>query len=72
MLCLLLRPHDWLALLDWDRKPNPGGGPPLDRRIPPDEATVDLASSPWRVAAQHATAEWGHLIVVERNVATTS
>jgi SAM-dependent methyltransferase len=69
MLGELARPGGWLALLDWGLKPHPAGGPPLDRRIPPEEAVADLAAAGWRVRDQPAINEWMYLIIAERGPA---
>jgi len=70
MLGELLRPQAWLALLDWDRNPNPIGGPPLERRVPLAEASADLAAAGWRIVAQPAVNDAMYLLVAERAAAT--
>jgi ubiquinone/menaquinone biosynthesis C-methylase UbiE len=66
MLGELMRPGGWLALLDWDQQTHPAGGPPLNRRIPPDKAAVDLAATGWHVTARPAINDWMYLLVAER------
>ena len=63
MLRGLLRPGGWLAILDWERRQNPGGGPPLERRVTPDETASALAGSGWRIGARHAPNEWTYLFL---------
>lgn len=57
----LLRPGGWLAILDWEKRQNPGGGPPLERRVTPEETETGLSTTGWRVAARHAPNEWTYL-----------
>lgn len=64
-LARLVRPGGWLALIEWERRENPIGGPPLASRIPPDEATMEIATAGWRVTGQHALNDWLYLIVAE-------
>ncbi len=66
MLGDLLRPQSWLALLDWDRKPNSFGGPALESRIPLAEASAELAAAGWRVVAQPPVNDAMYLLVAER------
>jgi ubiquinone/menaquinone biosynthesis C-methylase UbiE len=66
MLGELVRPGGWLALIDWGMKQHPAGGPPLDRRIPPEVASDELAKAGWRVVAQPTINEWMYLLIGER------
>lgn len=65
-LARLVRPGGWLALVEWERRENPIGGPPLANRIPPEQAAMEIATAGWRVAGRHALNEWLYLIVAER------
>ncbi len=65
MLRRLLRPGGWLALLEWERRQNPGGGPPLDARLPPEQTADELAAAGWRIAARHAPNEWTYLLLAQ-------
>lgn len=66
MLSQLVRPGSWLALIEWERRDNPIGGPPLHERITPDEARLELATAGWHVTAQHAFNDWMYMLVAER------
>ena len=66
MLGGVLRPQSWLALLNWERKPNPIGGPPLERRIPRADARAELVAAGWRVVAEPAINDALYLLVAER------
>jgi ubiquinone/menaquinone biosynthesis C-methylase UbiE len=65
-LARLVRPGGWLALLEWERRENPIGGPSLASRIPPEQAATEAATAGWRVTGQHALNEWLYLIIAER------
>lgn len=67
MLAGLVRPESWLALLEWEPRQNPGGGPPLAHRIAPEVTASDLAAAGWRITARHAATEWVYLLVAERS-----
>ncbi len=67
LLARLIRPGGWLALIEWERRENPGGGPPLASRITPEEATTELATTGWRVTGRHAVSEWLYLLLAERD-----
>jgi len=64
-LAALVRPGSWLALLDWDVRQNPGGGPPLAHRIAPDTAASELAAAGWRITARAMATEWVYLLIAE-------
>jgi len=64
-LAALVRPGSWLALLDWDVRQNPGGGPPLEHRIPPDTASSEVEEAGWRITAREMATEWIYLFVAE-------
>lgn len=66
MLSRLVRPGGWLALIEWERRENPIGGPPLQARITPDEARLELATAGWQVTAQHAFNDWMYMLVAVR------
>jgi ubiquinone/menaquinone biosynthesis C-methylase UbiE len=66
MLAGLARPGSWLAFIEWDTRPNPGGGPPLDIRIGPDDAARELAAAGWEVTGRHPVGEWMYLLVASR------
>ncbi len=66
LLARLVRPGGWLALIEWERRENPIGGPPLAARIPPAEATTELATTGWRVTAQHPLNDWMYMLVAEQ------
>jgi ubiquinone/menaquinone biosynthesis C-methylase UbiE len=66
MLGGLLRPDGWLAILDWEKRQNPGGGPPLERRLAPEEVAADLDAAGWAVVARHAPHEWSYLLLARR------
>lgn len=64
-LAALVRLGSWLALLDWDVRQNPGGGPPLEHRIAPDIAASELAAAGWRITAREMATEWIYLLIAE-------
>lgn len=64
-LAALVRPGSWLALLDWEVRQNPGGGPPLEHRIAPDTAASELAAAGWRITARDMATEWIYLFIAE-------
>lgn len=59
----LFRPGGWLAVMEWEKKQNPGGGPPLWSRLTPEEVRGELEAAGWRIAAQHALSEWHYLLL---------
>ena len=59
----LVRPGGWLAILDWEKRQNPGGGPPLERRVTPEETEAGITAAGWRVEARHAPNEWTYLFL---------
>lgn len=65
-LARLVRPGGWLALIEWERRENPIGGPPLPNRIPPDEAAMEIATAGWRVTGRHSFGDWLYLLIAER------
>jgi ubiquinone/menaquinone biosynthesis C-methylase UbiE len=65
-LAALVRPGSWLALLDWDVRQNPGGGPPLEHRIAPDVAAREVEAAGWRITARDMATEWVYLLIAER------
>lgn len=70
-LAPLVRPGSWLALLDWDVRQNPGGGPPLEHRIAPDTVAAEIEAAGWRIAERAMANEWIYLFVAERPPAAT-
>ncbi len=66
LLARLVRPGGWLALIDWERRENSIGGPPLANRIPPDEAAMEIATAGWQVTGQHSPNDWMYLLIAER------
>lgn len=69
MLAGLVRPGSWLALLEWEPRQNPGGGPPLAHRVAPEVAEAELVTAGWQITARHAATEWIYLLVAERQAA---
>jgi ubiquinone/menaquinone biosynthesis C-methylase UbiE len=65
MLRQVVRPAGWLALLEWEKRQNPYGGPPLDARIGPEQVATELGAAGWRVTARHAPNEWMYLLLAE-------
>lgn len=59
----LVRPGGWLAILEWERRQNPGGGPPLDVRVTPEETCAALAAASWRATVLAAPNEWMYLVL---------
>lgn len=62
-LAALVRPGSWLALLDWDVRQNPGGGPPLEHRIAPDTAASEVEAAGWRLTARVMANAWVYLLI---------
>ena len=59
----LVRPAGWLAILEWERRQNPGGGPPLAARVPPEETDRALAAAGWRPIVRAAPSEWQYFVL---------
>lgn len=59
----IVRPGGWLAILEWERRQNPGGGPPLEVRVVPEETIAALAESGWRLIVHQAVNEWMYLVL---------
>lgn len=66
LLARLVRPGGWLALIDWEPRENPIGGPPLESRIAPEVVETELATAGWRATGRHNPSEWQYLILAER------
>ncbi len=64
-LAALVRPGSWLALLDWDVRQNPGGGPPLEHRIAPDVTASELTAAGWQITTRAMATEWVYLFIAE-------
>lgn len=66
MLRDLVRPDGWLAILDWERRRNPGPGPPLESRVPPEESAAALAAAGWRTVARRAPSAWTYFFLANQ------
>lgn len=62
----LVRPDGWLAILDWERRRNPGPGPPLESRVLPAETAVALVAAGWRIVARRTPGAWTYFCLANR------
>lgn len=59
----LVKPGGWLAIAEWEKRPNPGGGPPLANRLTPAETRADILAAGWPVTAQETINEWMYFLL---------
>ena len=59
----LVKPGGWLAIAEWEKRPNPGGGPPLANRLTPAETRADMLAAGWPVTAQETINEWMYFLL---------
>jgi ubiquinone/menaquinone biosynthesis C-methylase UbiE len=59
----LVKPGGWLAIAEWEKMPNPGGGPPLENRLTPAETSADMLAAGWPVTARETINEWMYFLL---------
>lgn len=59
----LVRPGGWLAILEWERRQDPGDGPPLATRVSLEETSSALAAAGWRAIVRASPSEWLYFVL---------
>jgi ubiquinone/menaquinone biosynthesis C-methylase UbiE len=59
----LVKPGGWLAIAEWEKKPNPGGGPSPANRLTPEETRADMLAAGWPVTAHETINEWMYFLL---------